>query len=108
MTNKVNIRVCARGDETTLSLLGQATFLESFAGSIDGVHILSHCANQLSSVIYRGWLEQENVKIWIAEVEPGNAPVGYLVLTSPNLPIADPKDDDIEIKRIYLLRHFQG
>jgi diamine N-acetyltransferase len=108
MTNNVNIRFCNIGDETTLSLLGQATFLESFAGLLDGNAILLHCANQHSSAVYRSWLEKENVKIWLAEVQPGNAPVGYSVLTSPSLPIVDPKDDDLELKRIYLLRPFQG
>jgi diamine N-acetyltransferase len=108
MINNVNIRVCSIGDETTLSLLGQATFLESFAGLLDGGDILNHCANKHSSIIYRDWLEKDNVTIWIAEVNPGNAPVGYSVLTPPDLPIADPRIDDIEVKRIYFLRPFQG
>ncbi len=108
MTDRVNIRVCTIGDETTLSLLGQATFLESFAGMLDGMDILAHCANKHSLAVYRGWLEDEEARIWMAEIQPGNAPVGYLVLTPPDLPISDPQDDDLEIKRIYLLHPFQG
>jgi ribosomal protein S18 acetylase RimI-like enzyme len=108
MTNKVNLRICNPGDENTLSLLGQSTFLESFAGLLDGNDILGHCASQHSSIVYRGWLEHANTKTWVAEIEPGNAPVGYLVLVPPILPIADSQVDDIEIKRLYLLHPFRG
>lgn len=108
MTNEVNIRICNHGDENTLSLIGQATFLESFAGLLEGNDILGHCANQHASTVYRGWLEQVNTKIWMAEIEPGNAPIGYLVLVPPILPIVEPQVDDLEIKRLYLLHPFQG
>ncbi len=108
MIEGLTIRTCNTGDETVLSLLGQATFLESFAGMADGQDILSHCAHQHSPTVYRSWLDDGETKIWTAEIPPGNAPVGYLVLTSPDLPIADPQVNDLEIKRIYLLHPFQG
>ncbi len=108
MTEQINTRICALGDESALSLVAQASFLETFAGIIDGKDILVHCANQHSESVYRSWLASDDTKIWIAEISPGGAPVGYLVLTSPHLPIADPRADDLEIKRIYLLHAFQG
>ncbi len=108
MTNKVSIRVCVPGDESSLSLVGQAAFLESFAGLLDGKDIMIHCANQHSAAVYRAWLDQPNVHSWIAEIQPGRAPIGYAVLAPPQLPVADPRDDDLEIKRIYLLHRFQG
>ena len=46
--------------------------------------------------------------VWIAEVDPGRAPVGYLVLTAPDLPLAGVGPRDLEVKRIYLLHRFQG
>lgn len=104
----IRIRRCTIGDETALSLLGQATFLESFAGMLDGNDILAHCTNQHSASVYLGWLKQNVYGVWIAEIQPGNAPIGYLVSSPPNLPIADPRADDLEIKRIYLLSPFQG
>jgi ribosomal protein S18 acetylase RimI-like enzyme len=104
----MTVRVCAPGDETILSLLGQATFLESFAGMLDGNDILRHCMHEHSPAVYRSWLENEDFCIWVAEVEPGGAPVGYVVLAPSDLPVADPRSDDREIKRIYLLRPFQG
>jgi ribosomal protein S18 acetylase RimI-like enzyme len=106
MTNKVTIRICNLGDENTLSLIGQATFLESFAGLLDGIDILGHCINQHSALVYRGWLEQVDAKIWVAEI--GNAPIGYLVLVPPIFRTANPQVDDLEIKRLYLLHPFQG
>jgi diamine N-acetyltransferase len=105
---KITIRQCTIGDETAISLLGQATFLESFAGMLDGNDILAHCANQHSISIYHGWLKQNTFSVWVAEIQPGNAPIGYLAIAPPNLPIADPRADDLEIKRIYLLSPFQG
>src|SRR5208283_4651286 len=46
--------------------------------------------------------------IWIAEAEQGGAPVGYLVLSAPDLPLPDLDPRDREIKRIYVLHRFQG
>ena len=108
MMDGANVRVCIPGDETVLSLLGQATFLESFAGMVDGRDLLDHCTNKHAPGVYRDWLEDRNVRIWMAEIPPGNAPVGYLVLTPPDLPVADMQSGDLEIKRVYILHRFQG
>ena len=108
MTRPVQVRPCRPGDEQALALVGQATFLESFAGVLSGADILAHCAKQHSPEIYRAWLADPRVRTWIAEMEPGQAPVGYLVLAPANLPLADLRDDDLEIKRIYLLHRLQG
>src|SRR2546421_9403939 len=102
-TGSVRIRLCMPGDEQALALVGQATFLESFAGVLSGADILAHCAKQHSPEIYKAWLADRRVRSWMAEMEPGQAPVGYLVLAPANLPLADFRDDDLEIKRIYVL-----
>src|SRR5438094_3659888 len=108
MTRAVRVRPCRPGDEQALALIGQATFLESYAGVRSGANILAHCAKQHSPEIYRAWLADPRVRTWIAEMEPGQAPIGYLVLAPANLPLADLRDDDLEIKRIYLLHRVQG
>jgi diamine N-acetyltransferase len=102
------IRSCAAGDEHALALLGQATFLESFAGVLNGADIVAHCTTQHSPEIYRAWLADPRARLWIAEIEPHGAPVGYLVLAPAKLPLPDLKNDDLEIKRIYLLQRVQG
>lgn len=108
VAQQVDIRRCVPGDEGRLSLLGQATFLEAFAGVLPAAAILAHCARQHAIEIYRAWLADSGARTWIAEAAPGGAPVGYVVLATADLPIADPKPDDREVKRVYLLHRFQG
>jgi len=104
----ITIRKCAPGDELALSIVGQATFLDTFAGILSGKDILGHCGRQHSSEKYAGWLRDSASAAWIAEVEPGQAPVGYLVLTNADLPLPDISPDDAEVKRVYLLNRFRG
>lgn len=88
-------------------LVGQASFLETFAGVIGGGDIVAHCQRQHAREKYAAWLRDSAAVIWLAEVEPAGAPVGYLVLTTPDLPLADLGPDDLEVKRVYLLHRFQ-
>lgn len=104
----ITIRAGVPGDETTLALIGQATFLEAFAGIIPGRDLVSHCLRQHAVEKYAAWLGDPATRVWLAEVEPGQAPVGYLVLTTPDLPVPDLGPGDAEIKRVYILHRFQG
>jgi len=104
------IRAGRAGDEAALALLGQASFLEAFAGTLRSADILEHCAHKHSRELYRGWLAAAHVDTWLAEAQQGGAPVGYLVMCPPSaaeLPLADLAQSDAEIKRIYLLHRFQ-
>jgi ribosomal protein S18 acetylase RimI-like enzyme len=96
------------GDQSALSLVGQASFLEAFAGILPAGDILAHCAREHSVEKYRHWLGDPKSTLWIAEAAVGHAPVGYLVLTTPQLPLDDVSPKDLEIKRVYLLHRFQG
>lgn len=104
----ITIRRCVPGEEVILSILGQATFLDAFAGVLSGRDILGHCVRQHSREKYAAWLQEPGSAVWIAEVEPGRAPVGYLVLTKPDLPLGDISPHDAEVKRVYLLSRFRG
>ena len=104
----ITIRPCVKGDEQALALVGQATFLEAFAGILDGADILAHCQRQHDVQLYRDWLALPAMRLWLAEATPGGAPVGYLVLGPAGLPVTEPRPNDLEIKRIYLLHRFQG
>ncbi|QBB71297.1 GNAT family N-acetyltransferase [Pseudolysobacter antarcticus] len=108
MADRFNIRRCNPIDASALALLGQATFLETFAGILDGTSILAHCESQHATRVYDAWLQDATTSIWIAETEVGNAPIGYLVLAKSTLPLADLHADDLEVKRIYLLHRFHG
>jgi len=107
------IRACAPGDEPALALVGQATFLETFAGVLRGSDISAHCQRAHHPQVYRTWLQAASLQAgsacaWLAETAQGAAPVGYLVLAAADLPaVADIGPDDLEIKRVYLLHRFQ-
>jgi ribosomal protein S18 acetylase RimI-like enzyme len=95
------------GDEAALALLGQATFLEAFAGTLRSSDISAHCRRAHQPRVYRGWLQDPQARVWLAQTAQGGAPVGYLVLAAADLPLADLDAQDLEIKRVYLLHRFQ-
>ena len=102
---EIVLRRCASGDEDALALVGAATFLETFAGLLPGADLLKHCRVQHAAAQYAAWLADANYRLCLAEL--GGAPVGFAVLSPPDLPVAMTADD-IELKRIYLLQRFQG
>lgn len=86
-----------------LALIGASTFLESFAGVIDGAALVNHCTKEHSAQTYDRLL-CAGAQAWIAQLD--KAPVGYALICAPDLDAAEP--DDIELKRIYLLSKFHG
>ena len=108
MADCIKFRLCNPADASALALLRQATFLQTFAGTLDGASILAHGESQHATRVYHAWLQDPSTTIWIAQTEIGNAPVGYLVLAKSTLPIADFPVDDLAVKRIYLLHRFHG
>lgn len=105
--DEISLRHCAVEDVGVLATIGPATFLESFAGVLDGNSILMHCRKEHSAEKYREYFAQPETQAWLAVVQPGDAPVGYAMLTGPELPLNDISGDDIELKRIYLFSRFQ-
>nr|WP_246587030.1 GNAT family N-acetyltransferase [Stakelama flava] len=89
-----------------MALVGAATFLDGFATVIEGDAMIAHCRNAHGADSYRALLERSDSEAWLAEVMPGGAPVGYCVLTAPDLP--DAGTGDVEVKRIYSLSRFHG
>jgi ribosomal protein S18 acetylase RimI-like enzyme len=106
--DEIVLRPCTLKDCAALSLVGAATFLEAFAGILDGEAIIAHCTKQHSMEVYAKYLGQPDCRAWLAETSEGAAPVGYAMLTSPDLPLADLGPGDIELKRIYLFSRFHG
>ena len=105
LNKEIVLRECVPGDEEALALIGAATFLETFAGLLEGPDILAHCRVQHGVAQYAVWLTDPEYKLCLAELK--GAPVGFVVLSPPELPLAL-TEDDIELKRIYLLHRFQG
>lgn len=102
----LRVRAAVPGDAARLSLLGGATFLESYAHLLPVEDILAHVGQQHTPQKYAAWLADPACHSWLAEA-PGGAPVGYLVATPPDLPLPDLAAGDIEVRRIYLLYRFQ-
>ena len=102
---EIKLRLCSAGDEEALALVGAATFLETFAGLLTGPDILAHCRLQHAVSQYAAWLADAKYRLCLAELK--SAPIGFVVLSPPDLPVAMTQDD-MELKRIYLLHRFQG
>jgi len=99
------IREAGADDAAALALIGAATFLETFAGILDGAAIIGHCAAQHGETAYRSALAS-GARAWLAEARPGGAPVGFALVGAPGLAAA--QDGDLELKRIYALSRFHG
>ena len=94
-------------DISELALIGQGTFLESYAELIQRSDIIKHCHNQHGEAAYRSYLTDGVSRAWIAEMNSTGAPIGYALLTTPDLPI-ELQAGDAELKRIYVYSKFQG
>ena len=108
MPHAVSLRECTANDASTLAIIAAATLLEAFAGFIPGDALLAHCAKNHFPAAYTAYLEKPQTRAWLAEVEPGAAPIGYAMLTAPDFPAELVKPGDIELRRIYLFSRFHG
>lgn len=102
-----HLRQCTPSDAAMLSLVAGASVLEAFAGILTGKDLLQHCQRNNSPEAFAKYLAQPTTRCVLAEAEPGDAPVGYIVCCEPDLPI-DVLPTDYELRRIYLLHRFQG
>jgi len=103
VSTSIAIREAGTDDAARLSLVANATFLETFAGLIDGEALVAHCACHHEPAHLRARLDA-GARAWLAELD--GAPVGYALLVEPELEAAQP--GDIELKKIYLLSRFHG
>ncbi|WP_116090896.1 GNAT family N-acetyltransferase [Sphingomonas crusticola] len=99
------VRRAGPDDAAALALVGGATFLETFAGLLDGAAIVAHCAREHKEAAYRAYLAG-GAAAWLAETDEGRAPIGFALVAQPALPGAQP--GDLELKRIYTLSRFHG
>lgn len=94
------------GDAHTLSLVGGATFLETFADVLPGEDIGLHVHRSHSAKAYAEYL-RAGARAWLATLTGTGTAVGYALCTTPDLPVPL-EAGDIELKRIYLLSRFHG
>ncbi len=100
------VRRATGQDDAALALIGAATFLETFADVLDGAAVIAHCREAHAQATYARYLEA-GAAAWLGESGTG-APIGFALLSRPELPAALVAPDDLELKRIYLLSRFHG
>ncbi|PZU11604.1 GNAT family N-acetyltransferase [Sphingomonas sp.] len=99
------MRRATPADAGRLALLGGATFLTAFAFDHPGDAIVDHVTAHHAPEWYRRILADPACAVWIVET-PLGAPVGYAVMTPPD--VNHPTDpSDLELKRIYVLHGWQ-
>ncbi len=106
LPSDIVIRRATPDDAALLSLIGGATFLETFYDSIKACDILAHASGPHSEAYYRKALEA-GAAIWLAMHHETDTPIGYQMLSKPDLPV-DTSKDDIELKRIYIFSRHHG
>ena len=103
VSTSIAIREAGTDDAARLSLVANATFLETFAGMISGDALVTHCQKRHAPAYLRGLLEG-GARAWLAELD--GAPIGFALLTAPELDAA--REGDVELKKIYVLSRFHG
>ena len=101
-----HVRPATADDADRLALVGAATFLETFAGVLEGQAILDHCARSHSAAAYREYLAA-GASAWLGETADG-APVGFALLGDADLPGSAADGSDVDLKRIYILSRVHG
>ena len=102
----MKLRRARPGDEAKLSLVGQATFLESFANDHDGDETIRYLAAEQSAAYYADAFADPAKAMWLVEEAVG-CPVGYAMAHPARLPGTDTASD-FELKRIYMLSRWHG
>jgi diamine N-acetyltransferase len=106
-TEYIRLRPATLEDAPALALIGGAAFLEAFTWMLPGADIVDFCSRNHTAEAYAHYFQLSDTRITIAEVTTG-APVGYAMVTTPDLPSIEVLPSDIELKRIYLLSRFRS
>ena len=102
----MKLRRAGVADAGKLSLVGCATFLETFAYDHNGDQMVSYLATDQSPEYYAKALADPRKAVWLIEEAEG-APVGYAMSQPSELPDSDPATD-YELKRIYIMSKWKG
>ena len=98
-------RLCRPGDESALSLVAQATILETYAGLTDGDDLITYAAAESSVVDFSRIVACEHIRAWIAETVIGKCAVGYAVAVSDE---HAKSFSSFELKRLLVFYRFHG
>jgi GNAT superfamily N-acetyltransferase len=102
----ITLRPATAADAAGLALVGAATFLEAFTWMLPGADIIAHCARYHTPEAYAHYLALPTTRITLA-VTGIDAPIGFAMVTAPDLPTLETLATDVELKRIYLFSRFR-
>jgi len=105
--SEIIIRPCTAEDAHRLSVVAAATFVETYAGIVDGADIVHHCRTTHAPEAYARLLVDPVKRLFLATLDPGETPVGFLLMGDPDLPV-ETGPEDMELTRIYALHRFHG
>jgi len=103
----IQIRPCTPADADRLSIVAAATFIETYAGIVDGDDLVAHCHTTHAPQAYAALLTDPSRRLFLATLDPGEAPVGFMLIGPPDLPV-ETGPGDMELTRIYALHRFHG
>lgn len=99
------LRTGGAGDEKALSLIGQATILETYAGLAEGADLYAYLTQEFNADRVASTLREDRVQTWFVEIIPGNCVVGYALVLSHDDGSAFSTS---ELQRLYVLYRFHG
>ena len=105
--SEISIRPCTAVDADRLAIVAAATFIETYAGIVDGDDLVAHCGTTHAAAAYAALLADPGRRLFLATLAPGEAPVGFLLMGPPDLPV-ETGPGDMELTRIYALHRFHG
>lgn len=100
-----HVRRCDASDATAISLLGQATILETYAGVSEGSDLYAYVSTGLGVETFRKLLESDKTQTWIAETAVGKCGVGYALVRQDQ---AGETASTTVLERLYPLYRFHG
>jgi len=100
------VRPCGPNDAEALSLVAQATILETYAGVSEGSDLYTYVSSALSVEKFRDLLSSDGARAWIVETTNGRCAVGYALLLAEGDP-AEPFAT-AQLERLYLFHRFHG
>jgi diamine N-acetyltransferase len=98
-------RLCGPGDEQALSLVAQATILETYAGITDGSDLIKYVRADPSVTDFTRIVASDGARAWIVETVIGKCPVGYALAVSDE---GTKSFSSFELKRLYVFYRFHG
>lgn len=98
-------RPCRAGDEQALSLVGQATILETYAGITNGDDLIAYVNAELRVADFVRLLASDQIRAWISETTAEKCPIGYALAVSDECARLF---SSFELKRLYIFYRFHG